>query len=67
MNRTLVKPAPEFNPIVLQGRNITLSWTGTGTLQQEDKLDGSWTDAPNQANPQTVPADGAMRFYRLRQ
>jgi hypothetical protein len=67
MNRALVAPAPKFNPIVLQGGNVTFSWTGTGTLQQEDKLDGSWADAPNQANPQTVPVSGAMRFYRLRQ
>ncbi len=67
MNRALVKPAPKFNPVVLQGVNVTLSWTGTGTLQQEDKLDGSWSDAPNQANPQTIPSTGSMRFYRLRQ
>lgn len=67
MNRILANPAPKFNPIALPGGNLTLSWTGTGTLQQVDKLDGSWSDAPNQANPQIILVTGAMRFYRLRQ
>jgi Big-like domain-containing protein len=58
---------PRFNPAVLAGGNITISWTGTGTLEQTDSLSPpNWGPASSQTNPQTVPATGT-RFYRIRQ
>lgn len=51
------------------GRNanstLTLSWTGTGTLQQSSTLTGGWTAAPSQANPQTITPTGDRMFFRL--
>ena len=53
--------------LTITGGNLSLSWTGTGTLQQTDSLTSpNWQSAPSQTNPQTVPvgATGA-RFYRI--
>ena len=55
-----------FNPPTLQQNGMTLSWTGSGTLQQADSVTGPWSPAASQANPQTVPTSGTlMRFYRI--
>ncbi|MBM3836040.1 MAG: hypothetical protein FJ403_22805 [Verrucomicrobia bacterium] len=45
---------------------ISISWTGSGRLQQADAVTGPWTDAPSQSNPQTVTATGTAKFYRVR-
>jgi uncharacterized repeat protein (TIGR03803 family) len=50
---------------------VTLSWTPVSPgwrLQQNDSLSTTnWSDAPSGAtNPVTLPADSAMRFFRLR-
>lgn len=59
---------PKFNPPTVSAAGVTISWTGTGTLEQSDSLSPpNWATAPNQANPQTVPATGGSRFYRIRQ
>jgi hypothetical protein len=58
--------APRFNPIALSSGSATISWTGSGTLQQTDTLSPpNWQTAPSQANPQTVSATTGMRFYRI--
>lgn len=64
--RTAVVEPPKFNPVTLSGGNITLSWTGSGTLQETTTF-SSWTDSPNQSNPQTVPTTGSMKYYRISQ
>ena len=47
--------------------NLTVSWTGDGVLEESATiLAGSWTDSPNQANPQTRAATGT-KFFRIRQ
>ena len=62
-----VSAQPKFDPPVLSGNQVTLSWTGKGNLEQTDSLSPpNWGPAPSQANPQTVPATGT-RFYRIRQ
>ncbi|MDA1273645.1 MAG: hypothetical protein O2960_06280 [Verrucomicrobia bacterium] len=58
---------PKLAPLLRQGNNLILSWTGNGTLLEAIQITGPWTNAPNQANPQTLPIIGAARFYRLRQ
>ena len=45
--------------------NVTLSWNGSGTLQQASEATGSWTDSLNQSNPQTFQPQG-NRFFRIR-
>ena len=56
-----------LNVPVLAGGNVTLSWTGTGTLQEAASVTGPWTNSANQANPQTTPATGAAKYYRISQ
>lgn len=48
---------------------ITLSRTGSGTLQSADTLANgrNWAAHASQANPQTVTATGNAKFFRIRQ
>jgi hypothetical protein len=47
---------------------VTLSWTGDGTLQTTINVAAPvWVDAPNQANPQTVNTTDPKRYYRVKQ
>lgn len=58
---------PEFDPPVLAGTTLTLTWTGGGTLQEATIL-GEWTDvAPQPAgDTHTVDVSAApVKFYRL--
>ncbi len=57
----------KFNAPVLASGNLTLSWTGSGRLEEAVSLSGPWTTSGNQGNPQTIPASGAMKFYRISQ
>lgn len=57
----------KFNTVTLQGGNITISWTGAGTLEQAEAITGPWTTAASQSNPQTVSPTGGARFYRVKQ
>lgn len=58
---------PMLNPIVRQGKNIIISWTGTGTLQQATAVTGPWSAAASQTNPKTVPIAVGALFFRIRQ
>ncbi|HEX7654786.1 MAG TPA: hypothetical protein VF607_14860, partial [Verrucomicrobiae bacterium] len=58
---TIVTPAV----LTLQGHQ--LSWTSSGVLQQAASLNGPWSDAPSQNNPQTLDLTNSAQFYRLRQ
>jgi len=47
---------------------MTLGWTGSGTLQTATNLAApAWISAPSQSNPQTVPTTGTQRYYRVKQ
>jgi len=66
--RTVVQPLqPVFNAPTLAGGSVTISWTGSGTLQEATSLGGSWSTSPSQNNPQTVPATSGNKFYRIQQ
>lgn len=55
--------------LALTGTNsaaLTLSWTGSGKLQEAASLEGPWSDSTLQTNPQTVTAAGT-KFYRVKQ
>jgi len=64
---------PNFNPPVLKNGQLTISWTGTGTLLQSTNVTlpmGQWATVPgNPTSPyQVTPATaGARLFYRLKQ
>ncbi len=47
------------------GANVTLSWTGAGTLQRAPEAIGPWTDVGD-LNPVTLPASAARQFFRVR-
>ncbi|MBI4663922.1 MAG: Ig-like domain-containing protein [Verrucomicrobia bacterium] len=53
--------------LIRAANGATLSWTGSGRLQQADAVIGPWTDAASQSNPQTVATAGGTKFYRIRQ
>jgi hypothetical protein len=56
-----------FDPPAASAAGVTLSWTGTGTLEEAVSVLGPWTVSASQANPQTVPATGQSKVFRLRQ
>jgi hypothetical protein len=56
---------PVLNQPTLSGGMVTLSWTGNGTLEEATSANGPYQTSANQANPQTVPATGAQKFYRI--
>lgn len=57
---------PQFTGVRAAGGQITIEWTGDGTLEEASAVTGPWASSGNQSSPQTVPA-GGMKFYRLRQ
>ena len=61
-------PAPEFQPIVVNNGQLTLSWTGIGNLEWAPSLSGPWTTiAPAPGTPYSEDLSVAdLRFYRLR-
>jgi hypothetical protein len=62
--------APEFATTKIQDNKIVLSWTGTGTLEQADAVNGAYAAVP-EVTGQTYSIDttkaGAAKFYRLKQ
>jgi len=57
---------PQFYPPVLSGGQLTLTWTGNGTLLESTDL-ATWTPvAGNPPSPYTfTPGPGPIKFYRL--
>ena len=59
-------PRPHFNPPTLTAGQVTLTWTGIGSLQESTNLQ-SWADVPG--NPPSgyvvTPGPGENKFYRL--
>jgi PA domain len=59
--------AASFNPPTLSAQGLTVSWTGSGTLEEADSVAGPWKASASQSNPQTVRTDQTTKFYRIRQ
>ena len=53
-----------FNPPTFADGQVTLSWEGSGTLQETTNLI-DWTNSADQSNPQTVTPDGVFKAYRI--
>ncbi len=60
-----VGEAATLSVVKAANNQITVSWTGTGTLQSADKVDGPYTAAASQANPQTIGTTGTAKFFRV--
>lgn len=59
--------AAKFNPVTQADGKVTISWSGSGKLQESGDL-RTWTDvAGNPASPYQVTAAGSGKFYRLAQ
>jgi hypothetical protein len=54
----------------MEGANVVISWTGSGTLQSADSITGVWQDVAAVTNPFVVlvplGTHGRGQFYRLR-
>jgi hypothetical protein len=60
-------PAPAGSlTIGRDGKNVIVSWSGSGTLQSADELTGQWTDLPGATSPLTIVSPQGHKFYRLR-
>jgi hypothetical protein len=66
-------PQLRFDPPIISGNQVTISWVGTATLQEASNLTGSANDWSNVSPPPsgttftaTVSATG-QKFYRLKQ
>ncbi len=57
----------EFTSIRAEDGMLRLEWTGGGTLQSSEAVDGTWSDVPGAESPYTteIGAEGA-RFFRIR-
>lgn len=47
--------------------NVTIQWSGGGTLESAAAITGPWTPVPNATSPFTAQATGSAAFYRVRQ
>ncbi len=58
-------------PVQLQVRldktSVVLSWTGNGELQVSSTVNGTYSKAANQANPQTISQLSGQAFFRVKQ
>lgn len=59
-------PPPGAAQIQASGNTITLSWPGTGVLQEAPSVSGPWMDCTVQSNPQTRPTTNSAAFFRVR-
>jgi hypothetical protein len=64
----VVATPPKFLPAVVSGGKVTLSWTGTGSLQSAPTVLGPWTPiTPVPGTPYSENVvTGQNRFYRLK-
>jgi hypothetical protein len=55
--------------VALKGGQVTITWTGSGTLQSSPSLPATWTGVtpPPTGNTYTVAPAGKATFYRLKQ
>jgi hypothetical protein len=49
----------------VSGGNITITWTGGGTLQSASAVTGPWTGVPGKTSPAIVPASGTQGYFRI--
>ncbi|MBI4659078.1 MAG: C_GCAxxG_C_C family protein [Verrucomicrobia bacterium] len=47
-------------------KRLLIRWTGKGTLEKADAVNGPWSPAASQSNPQSVSPNDPAKFYRLK-
>jgi beta-glucanase (GH16 family) len=63
----ITNPPPVLAPLVLVNGQLTLSWSGGGTLQTATNLGGSWLDVVPATSPYTLPLNPntPRQFWRV--
>lgn len=56
---------PEITGITKSGANVTVTWTGGGTLEWASAVTGPWTSTGDSDGSFTGAADGTAKFYRV--
>ncbi|HWW00017.1 MAG TPA: HYR domain-containing protein [Candidatus Acidoferrum sp.] len=49
------------------GANLTINWTGTGTLQKAASVSGPWITISNTTSPYRISISGTQGFFRVKQ
>ena len=57
----------KFVASTASGGKLTLTWTGTGTLESAPTVKGQWNTVTNASSGMTIAPTGAAQYYRLRQ
>lgn len=61
---------PKFDAVTVAGGEVTITWSGGGTLQESGDLKQAWTDVPGSPKSPykvNVSSGGPLRFYRVKQ
>jgi len=58
---------PKISSVKSDGKNLTLGWSGTATLQAADEVTGPWADVAGAASGKAIAISGNRKFYRLKQ
>jgi hypothetical protein len=62
----LAAPQPGPLAITLSGSQVTITWSGPGSLQTSGSLAaGTWTNVPNATSPYTNQVGRTQQFFRL--
>jgi hypothetical protein len=56
----------KFTGIQIAGGNVTISWTGGGTLQESATVQSGYADVANASSPYSTPVTGVAKFYRFK-
>jgi hypothetical protein len=65
---TITVPQVQFNsPMLFNGSNVVLNWSGGGILQSATNVTGPWTVATNAKSPWTnlIVPDVSQQFFRV--
>ena len=62
-----IQAKPATLKVNLNGANVQISWTESGTLQVADSLDApiAWIDVVGAASPHQATVGAGVKFYRV--
>lgn len=66
LGRVSTDPSPEISTS-LSGTQLTITWTGGGTLQAADSVTGPWADVDSDGSFTADTTAAPVRFFRVRQ
>jgi hypothetical protein len=57
---------PKFGVVNRTGTNLTIEWTGGGSLETASSIVGPWTTLTGASSPYSTTTGNAPRFFRVR-